>query len=59
MEVEDTGGRVAAIFLDFEKAFDKVDHESLLKKIWESVGNLEIVNWIRKVLCNRVQRVRL
>ena len=59
VEVLDRGGRVDAIFLDLEKAFDKVDHEILMKKLWERVGNLEIVNWIGHFLCNRVQRVKV
>jgi Reverse transcriptase (RNA-dependent DNA polymerase)/Endonuclease-reverse transcriptase len=59
VEVLDRGGRVDAIFLDLEKAFDKVDHEILMKKLWERVENIEIVNWIGNFLCNRVQRAKV
>jgi hypothetical protein len=57
--VLDKGGRVDAVFLDFEKAFDKIDHEILMKKLWDKVGHLEIVNWIGDFLCNRIQKVRV
>lgn len=58
-EVMDNGGRVDAVFLDFEKAFDKVDHYLLMEKLWNAIENLEIVNWVGDFLRNRVQRVRV
>jgi hypothetical protein len=58
-EVMDKGGRVDAVFLDFEKAFDKVDHYLLMEKLWNAVENLEIVNWVGDFLSNRIQRVKV
>jgi hypothetical protein len=58
-EVLDKGGRVDAIFLDFEKAFDKVDHGKLMEKLWFRMGNLHVVNWIGDFWSNRIQRVKV
>ena len=45
------------IYLDFSKAFDKVPHKRLLKKV-EALGiNAKIVSWIEDWLANRRQRV--
>ena len=53
------GQAVDAIYLDFSKAFDKVDHTILLKKV-ESVNITgKIWEWIREFLNNREQRVRV
>lgn len=47
------------IYLDFEKAFDKVPHERLLKQLhrFGISGNLH--DWIRSYLNQRTQRVRV
>ena len=53
------GNPVDTIYLDFSKAFDKVDHQILLKKA-ESVGiDGKILNWIKVFLTNRQQQVRV
>ena len=53
------GHSVDAIYLDFAKAFDKVDHQILLKKA-ESVGITgNLLRWIRTFLTNRQQQVRV
>ena len=53
------GHAVDAIYLDFAKAFDKVDHQILLKKA-ESVGITgNLLRWIRTFLTNRQQQVRV
>jgi Reverse transcriptase (RNA-dependent DNA polymerase)/Endonuclease-reverse transcriptase len=57
--VVDRGGCIDAVFLDFEKAFDKVDHNILLRKLKTSIGNAELINWIKDFLKDRVQRVRV
>ena len=47
------------MYLDFSKAFDKVDHEILMKKV-ESLGiNGKILQWIKSFLTNRQQQVRV
>lgn len=53
----DNGERVDVVYLDFQKAFDKVPHKRLIMKI-EALGvPSEIVQWIRDWLTNRRQRV--
>ena len=47
------------IYLDFAKAFDKVDHVILLKKL-EAYGiRGKILQWLNTFLTNRSQRVRI
>jgi hypothetical protein len=51
------GHRIDLIFLDFAKAFDKIWHRGLLKKL-KSIGfNGVILDWIESFLSNRTQRV--
>lgn len=51
------GKPVDVIYLDFQKAFDKVPHERLLIKL-ESLGiRGKILNWIREWLRDRSQRI--
>ena len=55
----ETGNPVDAIYLDFSKAFDKVDHHILLKKV-ENLGiKGKLLNWLRVFLTNRQQQVRV
>lgn len=53
----DGGFLTDCIFLDFSKAFDKVNHALLLHKL--SVLNIDtaVINWIRAFLTSRVQFV--
>ena len=51
------GKRLDTIFLDFAKAFDKVDHEILLEKVRKHKISGKIGNWIREFLRNRKFRV--
>lgn len=53
----DSGFLTDCIFLDFSKAFDKVNHALLLYKL--SVINIDpaVINWIRAFLTSRVQFV--
>ena len=53
----DKSSQVDAILLDFSKAFDKVDHSTLLQNIhnYDIQGNL--LNWSASNLKDRTQRV--
>ena len=53
----DDGSPVDVVYLDFQKAFDKVPHQRLLLKLKaHGIGNDEI-NWIEKWLIHRRKRV--
>ena len=53
------GEQVDMVYLDFEKAFDKVPHDLLIEKLqsFGIYGNL--LKWINSYLTNRQQRVVL
>ena len=51
------GKRLDTIFLDFAKAFDKVDHAILLEKVKKHKISGKIGNWIKEFLTNRKFRV--
>ena len=51
------GKRLDTVFLDFAKAFDKVDHEILLKKVKKHKISGKVGNWIREFLKDRKFRV--
>ena len=53
----DVGSPVDIIYLDFQKAFDKVPHQRLLLKLKaHSIGD-SITDWIEQWLTDRRQRV--
>ena len=45
------------IYLDFQKAFDKVPHQRLILKLKSHVIGISIINWIEQWLTDRRQRV--
>jgi len=55
----DSGYPVYVIYLDFQKAFDKVPHQRLLMKLAAHGLGRDILQWIRNWLSNRKQRVVL
>jgi ribonuclease P/MRP protein subunit RPP40 len=55
----DKGEPVDVIYLDFQKAFDKVPHRRLMKKVYAMDIGGEIYNWIEDWLNDRKQRVCL
>ena len=58
-EIIDDGGTTDVIYMDFMKAFDKVPHERLLRKIEAyGIGGPQL-GWIRSFLTGRKQRVRV
>ena len=53
----DDGSPVDVVYLDFQKAFDKVPHQRLLLKLKaHGIGN-DVINWIEKWLTHRRQRI--
>ena len=57
--ITDDGGTIDCIYCDFKKAFDKVPHRRLLKKV-ESYGiKGAILGWIAAFLSNRTQQVTI
>ena len=48
---------MAVIYLDFQKAFDKVPHQRLLIKLKSHGIGVNIVTWIQNWLTDRKQRV--
>ena len=51
------GYDVDIIYLDFCKAFDKIPHRRLMKKIWAYGIRGKVYKWIEEFLKNRIQRV--
>ena len=53
----DQGKAIAAVFIDFSKAFDSIAHPLLLTKL-QSIGvNNKALDWFKDYLTNRRQRV--
>ena len=53
----DDGSPVDVVYLDFQKAFNKVPHQRLILKLKaHGIGN-DVINWIEKWLTHRRQRV--
>jgi len=55
----DCGEAIDVIYLDFQKAFDKVPHVRLLKKLEAHGITGSLLNWIGEWLNGRLQRVVL
>ena len=55
----DKGESVDVLYIDFEKAFDKVDIGILLNKLLFIKTPYYILNWLTNFLLNRRQRVRV
>ena len=53
----DDGSPVDVIYLDFQKAFDKVPHQRLILKLKSHAMGNSIINWIEQWLTDRRQRV--
>jgi len=53
------GKEVDAIYLDFAKAFDKVDHGIILHKLKQMCIGGKVLMWIRTFLKSRQQQVRV
>ena len=58
-EAADNGDNYDILYLDFSKAFDKVPHQRLLRKVRAHGIDGKILDWIRSWLADRQQRVVL
>lgn len=53
------GCQVDAIYTDFSKAFDRVNHHKLLNKL-DNIGfNYDLIKWFSSMLIGRTQRVKI
>ena len=57
VDILESGSNVDAIYLDFAKAFDKVDHGIVLKKLSLLGIRGRLLQWIRSFLSSRTQMV--
>ena len=55
----DRGEDVDVIYLDLSKAFDRVPHKRLLKKLWGYGIRGNIHAWVKDFLSNRTQKVKI
>lgn len=55
----ENGGQVDVVYTDFEKAFDRVDHVILLRKLYALGIHGDLLRWIKSYLSNRSQAVVL
>lgn len=54
-----SSGQFDAVYTDFAKAFDRVDHQLLLKKLYLAGIGGSLLAWLQSYLSGRTQRVRL
>lgn len=55
----DTGHRLDVVFVDFSKAFDKVPHQRLLRKLRDIGVSGRLYSWIADFLGDRTMQVRI
>ena len=53
----DRGGVVGAVFLELKKAFDTVNHQTLLEKLSYFNFSAESTKWMKSYLADRTQSV--
>ena len=57
MRIIENGLNVDTVYLDFAKAFDKVDHQIVLKKLSILGVRGKMLSWIESFLTSRTQSV--
>lgn len=58
MDSFSSNSQLDAVYTDFEKAFDKIDHSLLIKKL-EIIGILDpLLSWLESFLTNRIQIIK-
>ena len=58
-ETDGNGAMVRVLLFDYRKAFDMIDHSTLVRKLQNLDLPSSIINWIADFLSNRYQRVKL
>lgn len=53
----DSGGQVDAVFTDFSKCFDRIDHVILLQKLYNAGIHGNLFRWFSSYIDNRTQKV--
>ena len=53
----DEGSPVDIIYLDYQKAYDKVSHQRQILKLKSHGIGISIINWIQQLLTDRRQRI--
>ena len=56
---DDLGSSLRICLLDFSKAFDRIDHNVLLRKLQLMAVHPVLINWIADFLSNRLQRTKI
>ncbi len=56
---DSTENNVQVLLVDYRKAFDLIDHSTLISKIRQLPIPVYIINWLICFLCGRKQRVKL
>ena len=59
LQSADKSNCVRAFFLDFSKAFDRIEHQVVCKKMMEMKIDITLRRWVQSFLSNRTQSVRL
>ena len=57
LQAHDNTKSLDIVYLDFQKAFDKVPHDKLMFKVKQLGINGNVYNWVKNWLSNRKQRV--
>ena len=55
----DNSESVRVMFIDYAKAFDHVDHSTLVRKLYNFNVPQFLICWLCSFLTNRMQRVKL
>ena len=50
---------IGVVFIDYAKAFDHVDHSTVIRKLTDFEVLQVLIRWVRSFLCDHQQRVKL
>jgi hypothetical protein len=56
-KIIDKGGKIDSVYMNFMKAFDKVPHRRLLRKMHRYKISEKVIKWVESFLSNRIQKV--